>query len=292
MLFANQKSFVDALSSLPFCADKELPEKQSDFVIPFVDSIECKRVKLSDVAEEYSERVDNPSESEYEHYIGSDCIDGFDFRISRKSPASGVTSTQKSFEQGDYLLVRRSLYGSDFRARAPRGDFNGCCSADILTIREKRGKVAPGYLIKVLYEKGLWDYIVSNSTGGLTRRIKWKQLADYKFDLPPIEKQRELAELLWAANDLKESYKKLIVATDEMLDAKFTEIASGCAKVGFLDVCDFQGGTQPPKKDWSSELREGYVRMLQIRDFTQAEKDRVEYVRDTKISRNVIVPIF
>ena len=33
------------------------------------------------------------------------------------------------------------------------------------------------------------------------------------------------------------------------------------------DVCDFQGGSQPPKKEFVFEPQEGYVRFLQIRDF-------------------------
>lgn len=48
--------------------------------------------------------------------------------------------------------------------------------------------------------------------------------------------------------------------------------------VRITDVCDFQGGTQPPKSVWKKELEDGYVRMLQIRDFTQPDKDNVEYV--------------
>ena len=31
------------------------------------------------------------------------------------------------------------------------------------------------------------------------------------------------------------------------------------------DICDFQGGSQPPKEEWSFEAKEGYIRMLQIR---------------------------
>ena len=38
-----------------------------------------------------------------------------------------------------------------------------------------------------------------------------------------------------------------------------------------LDVCDFQGGTQPPKDEWINDPREGYVRMLQIRDYSQGD---------------------
>lgn len=49
-----------------------------------------------------------------------------------------------------------------------------------------------------------------------------------------------------------------------------------------LDVCDFRGGTQPPKEEWINEKREGYVRMLQIRDFTQGDEKFIQYVLDTK----------
>ena len=51
-------------------------------------------------------------------------------------------------------------------------------------------------------------------------------------------------------------------------------------KVKFLDVCDIQGGTQPPKSEWSFEKLDGYVRMLQIRDFTQGKDQHIEYVKD------------
>ena len=52
-------------------------------------------------------------------------------------------------------------------------------------------------------------------------------------------------------------------------------------KMRLLDVCDFQGGTQPPKNEWVSEPQEGYVRMLQIRDYSQGAEKFVEYVKNT-----------
>ncbi|MEG2196555.1 MAG: restriction endonuclease subunit S, partial [Cellulosilyticaceae bacterium] len=39
--------------------------------------------------------------------------------------------------------------------------------------------------------------------------------------------------------------------------------------VKLTDACDFQGGSQPPKDQWITTPKEGYIRMLQIRDFTQ-----------------------
>ena len=52
-------------------------------------------------------------------------------------------------------------------------------------------------------------------------------------------------------------------------------------KVSLTDICDFQGGTQPPKDEWINQPAQGYVRMLQIRDFTQSDKNYIEYVKDT-----------
>ena len=42
--------------------------------------------------------------------------------------------------------------------------------------------------------------------------------------------------------------------------------------VSLLDVCDIEGGTQPPKETFSYEPKDGYVRMLQIQDFKSDSK--------------------
>lgn len=52
--------------------------------------------------------------------------------------------------------------------------------------------------------------------------------------------------------------------------------------VFLLDVCDFKGGTQPPKDEWVDDPREGYIRMLQIRDYSQGDEKFIQYVKDTK----------
>lgn len=49
-----------------------------------------------------------------------------------------------------------------------------------------------------------------------------------------------------------------------------------------LDICDFQGGTQPPKDKWIKEPKDGYVRMLQIRDYSQSDDKFIEYVKDSE----------
>ncbi|MEC4990135.1 MAG: restriction endonuclease subunit S [Oscillatoria sp. PMC 1068.18] len=41
----------------------------------------------------------------------------------------------------------------------------------------------------------------------------------------------------------------------------------GWISINFMDVFDIQGGTQPPKKEFIYKEQEGYIRLLQIRDF-------------------------
>ena len=46
-----------------------------------------------------------------------------------------------------------------------------------------------------------------------------------------------------------------------------SELPEGWAETSFMDVFDIQGGTQPPKSVFKYEPTEGYIRLLQIRDF-------------------------
>ena len=57
------------------------------------------------------------------------------------------------------------------------------------------------------------------------------------------------------------------------------------SKVKLCDICDFQGGSQPPKSQWITLQQDGYIRMLQIRDFTQPGKVKEEYVKLTNTTK-------
>ena len=52
------------------------------------------------------------------------------------------------------------------------------------------------------------------------------------------------------------------------MDSELGEIPDGWVISSFLDVCDLKGGAQPPASTFVDEPLEGYVRLLQIRDFS------------------------
>lgn len=216
-----------------------------------VDKSNWKKVRLGDVATEYSKRCNNPSESGFERFIGSSNINQWDFRIKSWESTDSVTSAMKLFEPNDYLLVRRSLYASDFRERAPRVNFAGVCSGDILTIRENPKMIADGFLIGILNSPALWKYVVANASGSITRRIKWRDLANYEFLLPPKEQQAELAELLWAMDEVIEKDLAVLERLEEYkysLQRHYWDDTTG----EYIEIGEvakvFSGGTPERKK--------------------------------------------
>ena len=76
----------------------------------------------------------------------------------------------------------------------------------------------------IIQNDDLYEFAVGKSAGSLSPRVKCEHLKNYEFELPDMEKQKELAELLWAMDNTKKSYQKLIVATDELVKSQFIEM--------------------------------------------------------------------
>ena len=169
----------------------------------------------------------------------------------------------KAFRKGQLLFGRRRAYQKKL-SLAPS---DGICSGDITVIAAKSDKVVPSLLPFLLRTDKFFDYAIQGSAGSLSPRVKWAHLAKYEFDLPPMDEQKKLAELLWAANDLKESYKKAITATDEMLKAKFREMFGKCPQVSLASVCKGSGeyGIAASADDY--DVKKGrYIRITDIMD--------------------------
>jgi type I restriction enzyme S subunit len=165
-----------------------------------IDKSKWKLTKLGTLAEDISVRVDKPGDSEYDRFVGLDNFVSGDIKIKSWASTKNLTSSAKAFKAGDILFARRNAY----LRRASLVDFDGCCSGDAFVIRENRDKVVPGYLAFLMNTNALWDYANSNAAGTMSKRVKWRDLEEYEFLLPPKAEQERLAELLWAMNDVIE----------------------------------------------------------------------------------------
>lgn len=176
--------------------------KSRDFEI---DKSQWLKVQLGDLAEDINERVDNPSESKFDRFVGLEHFVSGDLKIKSWSTTEGLVSAAKQFIKGDILFARRNAY----LRRASMVDFDGVCSGDAFVLRENQDKVVPGFLAFIVNSNRLWDYANANAAGTMSKRVKWRDLANYEFLLPPKMQQVRLAELLWAGNQVIEAYDKL-----------------------------------------------------------------------------------
>ncbi len=165
-----------------------------------IDKSDWKLTKLGTLAEDISVRVDKPGESKYDRFVGLDNFVSGDIKIKSWASTKNLTSSAKAFKAGDILFARRNAY----LRRASLVDFDGCCSGDAFVIRENLDKVVPGYLTFLMNTNALWDYANSNAAGTMSKRVKWRDLAEYEFLLPPKAEQAQLAELLWAMDEVIE----------------------------------------------------------------------------------------
>jgi type I restriction enzyme S subunit len=88
-------------------------------------------------------------------------------------------------------------------------DFEGVCSSDIYVFEPKDERLLPELLPFLCQTEAFYEYAVGTSAGSLSPRTNWSQLANYEFALPPLEAQRQIAKMLLAVEDGKDSYYDL-----------------------------------------------------------------------------------
>jgi len=174
------------------------------------------RVKLGDVAREYKATIKNNAGLPI---VGLEHLIPGEITLEQWDTDTSNTFT-KGFKKGHMLFGRRRAY----LKKAALAPFDGICSGDITVIEAIPGKMNPDLLPFIIQNDLLFDYAVGQSAGSLSPRVKWENLKEYEFELPELEKQYGLVELLKAAHRAKKAYQKQISATDELVKSQFIEM--------------------------------------------------------------------
>lgn len=188
-----------------------------------IDKTHWTLVKFGDVVYEPKETMKDIVAEGIEHVVGLEHITTDDVHLRNSAGIEESTTFSKKFAKGDVLFGRRRAY----LRKAAQAPFGGICSGDITVFRAKE-TLLPELLPFIVNNEKFFDYAIKHSAGGLSPRVKFKDLADYEFLLPPKDQQAQLAELLWAMDEVIEkekevlerlSYQKL-TTTESFLTAK------------------------------------------------------------------------
>ena len=215
-----------------------------------------------------------PTESDKEHYIGLEHIDSECLEITRWGSNVAPIGEKLIMKKGDVLFGKRRAYQRKL-AIAP---FDGIFSAHGMVLRPNEEVVDKKYFPFFMSSDLFMERAVQISVGGLSPTINWKDLREQEFPLPSLAEQKVLADKLWAAYRLKESYKKLLAATEEMVKSQFIEMfGNNVSKKKISEVCDVRGGSTPTrttKEFWNN----GTIPWFTVEDIYEQGR----YISETK----------
>jgi type I restriction enzyme, S subunit len=213
-------------------------------------------VSFGDVACEVSASTRNPIEEGFERYVGLDHLDPDSLSIKRWGLIEEDNPTfTKVFREGQLLFGRRRSY----QRKAAVADFDGICSGDIIVMEAKPEHLLPDLLPFIVQSEGFWDYAIHTSAGSLSPRTKWASLAAYQFPLPPLDEQRRIAQILWAAEEAIEEYLSVVISmklSKKVIARDYIEsLPAGSTTFG--QVGDWLSGGTPSRECpayWQDEL--------------------------------------
>lgn len=224
--------------------------------------------RFDQIATNVNVRIDNPSESGMEHYVGLEHLDPDSLRIRRWGSPDDVEATKLVFKKGDIIFGRRRAY----QRKLGVADFDGICSAHAMVLRAKPDAVRPEFLPFFMQSDLFMNRAVEISVGSLSPTINWKTLAVQEFALPPLEEQVRIVDLASAHLECVESCRQLVTSVESLLLSRTQEIFSGnpqpdieIKRVG--DIADVQYGLTVNAKRRNASQQGPYLRVANVQRF-------------------------
>jgi len=176
-------------------------------------------VKFGDIAQSVADRVD-PAKATTDVYVGLEHLDPSTIHLRQWGHPSDVTGQKLAFKKGDVIFGRRRAY----QRKLAVAEFDGICSAHAMVVRAKPKMILPEFLPFFLQSNMFMERAIEISVGSLSPTINWKTLRIEEFPLPPVEEQKRIAEILWAADEAIEKYKESLDALTILNSRTFKEL--------------------------------------------------------------------
>lgn len=228
--------------------------------------------RFDQMATNVNVRIDNPSESGMEHYVGLEHLDADSLKIRRWGTPDDVEATKLMFKKGDIIFGRRRAY----QRKLGVAEFDGICSAHAMVLRAKPEVVLPEFLPFFMQSDLFMQRAVEISVGSLSPTINWKTMAVQEFLLPPIDEQLRLFSLLRAVERTSESHQEVGGFADQLVRALLADVMSREWPV--VDLGSVVQGTQYGLSiNAGSDGQYPMLRMMNIEDGLCVEND-IKYV--------------
>ena len=181
------------------------------------------KVKLGDVVDRVKEFVDKDN-TDLTFYIGGEHFESRSLTIKNRGYINGSTigpAFHHRFRKGDVLLMSRNPH----LRKAGMVDFDGICSDVSYVIRTKDENAIMQKFIPLLFQcDAFWEFAEKNKKGSTNFFLNWSDFEKFEFDLPAIEKQKKIVDVLWSIDNTIDTYNNVIKASDELVKSQFIEM--------------------------------------------------------------------
>jgi type I restriction enzyme S subunit len=190
-----------------------------------------------------------PTEEDKYTYIGLEHLDSGSLQVTRYGSDVAPIGEKLIMKEGDVLFGKRRAYQKKV-AIAP---FDGIFSAHGMVLRPKEDVVDKSFFPFFISSDYFLDAAIKISVGSLSPTINWRDLKELEFELPDMDKQRELAKVLWAMDATKRSYQKLLQKTDELLKAQFVDLFKDTKRVRLDTIAEIIMGQSPSSDSYNTD---------------------------------------
>ena len=231
-----------------------------------------------------------PEDSDRPYYIGLEHLDTNSLYVSRWGSDVTPVGEKLLMKKGDILFGKRRAY----QRKVGIAPFDGIFSAHGMVLRPKENLMDKDFFPFFISSDQFMERAVRISVGGLSPTINWKDLKEQVFDIPSLGEQKALASKLWAAYKLREEYKRLLAATDEMVKSRFIEMFGNpnsnphCLPTELVsDLFTLQMGKTPARDTARYWVKDGSGnKWISIADMSRYEyftNDTEEYISESAI---------
>ncbi|MBL8021697.1 MAG: N-6 DNA methylase [Leptospirales bacterium] len=216
------------------------------------DRAEWKRVRFGDVVENINETCD-PVSAGLERFIGLDHLEPGSFQITRWGNVEDGTTFTRRCRPGQVLFGKRRAY----QRKVAVADFDAVVSGDIYLLAPLGKRVLPELLPFLCISEPFFDHAVGTSAGSLSPRTNWSSLAEFEFDLPPLDQQRRIAEILWALDLAIQKLHGVAGDLQVLRRAIFGPDLARFPTRPLIEVADFLDGKRVPLSEKERAKRRG-----------------------------------
>lgn len=201
-----------------------------------MDKCTWKRVRLGDVITRSRKQVD-PIEAGIERYVAGGHIASDSITVERwGDPTDGqMGSTFRYVFQPDQILF---VSARPYLRKMGVVAFSGVVADKtyVLDAIPENGLLQE-FLPFVLSSDRFVEYATSEATGSMNPRLLWGPLQRYEFDLPPLQEQKRIADLLWAVENESRARAGAVNAWQELRAAHLQDrMHSIAATSGTVDL--------------------------------------------------------